>query len=113
MLFLAVTTTLDKLKQVPTAFWWKIGAAVLCIIAVVFVLQRVAHMNKVVLAVVAFVIFTVVGVNWVYERNEPAFLTPFIDKLATFLPTKGSYNAKQASTPAQFKNSLPPPPEKK
>ena len=110
MLFFAATvTTMDKLKQVPPEFWWKIGLAVLAIIVVVVVLQKVAQMNKVVLAVIAFVVVMIVGVNWIYERNEPAFMTPIIDKIAPFLPSKGSYNAKQENTNAQFKNSLPPP----
>ena len=111
MLFLAVTT-LDKLKQVPTAFWWKVGGAVLAIIVIVFILQKVAQMNKVVLAIIVLVVFTVVGVNWIYDRNEPAFMTPIIDKIAPFLPSKGSYDAKQQATPAQFKNATPPPPPK-
>lgn len=102
MLFLAATvTTLEKLKQVPPAFWWKVGGAMLAIIITVLILQRVAQMNKVVLAVIVLVVFTVVGVNWIYERNEPAFMTPIIDKIAPFLPSKGSYNAKQATTPGQ------------
>ena len=117
MLFLAAApTALEKLKHVPPAFWWKIAAAVLCIVVIAVILQRIAHMNKIVLAVIVFVIFTVVGVNWIYERNEPAFLTPVIDKVAPFLPSKGSYNAKQTSEPAQFKNATPPappPPPKK
>jgi|ERR1019366_1532831 ABC-type iron transport system FetAB permease component len=101
MLFLAVTSTLDKLKQVPTAFWWKVGAAVLAIIVIVFVLQKVAQMNKVVLTIIVLVVFTVVGVNWIYERNEPAFMTPIINRIAPFLPSKGSYDAKQQQTPGQ------------
>jgi hypothetical protein len=113
MLFLAVTTGLDKIKAVPPAFWWKLGAAVLCLIVGVLILQKVAQMNKIVLAIIALIVFSVVGVNWIYERNEPAFMTPIIDKIAPFLPSKGSYNAKQDSTPAGFKNPLPPPPPKK
>ena len=109
MLFLAATTGLDKIKAAPPAFWWKLGAVVLSIVVVVFILKRIAEMNKMVLAIVVLIIFSVVGVNWIYERNEPAFMTPVIDKIAPFLPSKGSYNAKQASTPAGFKNSLPPP----
>lgn len=101
MLFLAVTTALDKLKQVPPAFWWKMGAAVLVIIIIAIALQKVAEMNKVVLAIIVLVVFTVVGVNWIYERNEPAFMTPVINKIAPFLPSKGSYNAKQQQAPGQ------------
>ncbi len=101
MLFLAAATALDKLKQVPTAFWWKVGAAVLCVIILAAVLQRVAQMNKVVLAVIVLVVFTIVGVNWIYDRNEPAFMTPIINKIAPFLSSKGSYSTKQQAAPGQ------------
>ncbi len=50
-----------------------------------------------VLAIIAFVIFTVVGVNWIYERNEPAFMTPIVDKIAPFLPSKGAYGKQTQS----------------
>ena len=99
LFYAAAATTMDKLKQVPPQFWWKVGIAVLAIVLVVVVLRKIAGMNKVVLAVIAFVVFTVVGINWIYERNEPAFLTPLVDKIAPFLPSKGSYNAKQQTAP--------------
>ena len=102
MFFLAAAVTpLEKLKQVPPAFWWKVGAAVLIIIIVAVVLQRIAQMNKVVLAVILLVVFSVVGVQWIYERNEPKFMTPIVDRIAPFLPSKGSYNAKQETLPGQ------------
>ncbi|MDB6094216.1 MAG: hypothetical protein JWM32_1778 [Verrucomicrobia bacterium] len=106
MLFLAVApTTLEKIKHVPPEFWWKVGIAVLVLVVVVIILQKVAGANKVVMAVIALIVFSVVGINWIYERNEPKFLTPLVDKIAPFLPSKGSYGAKQATNPV-----LPPPP---
>jgi hypothetical protein len=102
MLFLAAApTALEKLKRVPPEFWWKLGGAILAIAVVAFILQRVAQMNKIVLAIICLIIFSVVGVNWIYERNEPAFMTPVIDKIAPFLPSKGSYGAKQQTMPGQ------------
>ncbi len=103
MLFFAAATALDKLKQIPPQFWWKLGLAVLALIALVFVIKKIAGTNKVVLGVIVFVVVMIVGVNWIYERNEPAFLTPIVDKIAPFLPSKGSYNAKQQQTPAPSK----------
>jgi len=44
--------------------------------------------NKVVLAVVALIVVSVVGFNWIYERNEPAFLTPIVDKIAASSPAR-------------------------
>ncbi|MDB6168876.1 MAG: hypothetical protein JWM88_1740 [Verrucomicrobia bacterium] len=106
MLLLAAATaatTLEKLRQIPSDFWWKLGLVVVGLIVVVLVLRKIAGMNKVVLAIIMFVVVTIVGFNWIYERNEPAFLTPLVDKIAPFLPAKGSYNAKQASSPSSPK----------
>lgn len=99
LFFAAAATTLDKLKQIPPDFWWKVGLGVLAVIAVVIILRKVAGMNKMVLAIITFVVLTIVGFNWIYERNEPAALTPIIDKIAPFFPAKDSYNAKQTQTP--------------
>ena len=99
MYFLAAVaanpTALDKLKQIPPAFWLKIGIAVLAIILVVVMIRKLAGANKVIVAVVVFLVVSIVGFNWIYERNEPAWATPVVEKLANFFPVKDSYNAKQ------------------
>ncbi|MBS0663032.1 MAG: hypothetical protein JSR48_07185 [Verrucomicrobia bacterium] len=100
MLFLAAAeTTVDKLKKIPPEFWWKIGLIVLIVAGLVVLVRKVAGMNKAILGAIIFVALTVVGFNWIYERNEPAFLTPVINKIAPFFPSKGSYNAKQQQAP--------------
>jgi hypothetical protein len=48
---------------------------------------------------VIFVVGTVVFFSWVYNRNEPKFLTPIIEKIAPFFPSAGAYNAKQQTQP--------------
>lgn len=88
-------TALEKLKQIPPAFWLKIGIAVLAIILVVVLLRKLAGANKVVLAVVVFLVVSMVGFSWIYERNEPEWATPVVEKLANFFPQKDSYNATQ------------------
>lgn len=92
-------TPMERLKAIPPAFWMKVGIGVAIFIGAVILLRKIAAMNKVILGVVAFVIVVVVGFNWVYERTEPAFLTPLVNKIAPFLPTKGSYGDKQKTTP--------------
>ena len=87
MLTLAVSTV-EKLKEVPRQFWLNAAIAILCIFAVVIVFRRVKEMNKIVLIIILSLVFVLVGFNWVYQRNEPKFLTPFVDILAGFLPTK-------------------------
>lgn len=99
LFFAAAETTIDKLKKIPPEFWWKVGTIVLVVAALVIIVRKVSGMNKMVLGAIVFVVFTVVGFNWIYERNEPAFMTPVINKIAPFFPSKGAYNAKQQQAP--------------
>ena len=95
------STTLDRLKEIPTEFWMRLGFAVLVLIGLVFFLRKVAKMNKVVLTVVSLFIVTVVGFNWIYERSEPAWATPVVSFLSGWFPTKGPPPAKTGSVLAQ------------
>jgi hypothetical protein len=90
MLLLAATA-LEKVKEVPPMFWVKVVAALAAFIVAVILLQKVWHMNKLVLALIIFVVGGIVGFSWIYERNEPAFMTPIIEPIAGsgFFPTKG------------------------
>ena len=94
MLFVAVTA-LEKVAQVPGKVWLNLGIALLIFFAAVYVVRQAAHVNKIWLAIIVFVTVTVVGFHWIYNRNEPKFLTPLVDKIAPFLPSAGSYKAKQ------------------
>ena len=92
-------TAVEKMQTLPPAVWLKIGIAVAAFIIAVFVFRKVMRMNKVIAGVVVFVVFTVVFFSWVYNRNEPKFLTPLMDRIAPFFPSAGSYSAKQQTTP--------------
>lgn len=95
LIFAAATAPIaDKLRQIPAEFWWKAAAGVAILFAVVFALRKVAKVNKVVLAVGVFVVATVFGFNWIYERNEPSWATPTVNWLAGFFPTKGKILGK-------------------
>lgn len=89
------TSALDKLKDVPPAFWVKVGIAIFAVILLVVVLRKLAQANKVVLAVVMLIVLSAIGFSWIYERNEPAWATPIVEKLATLFPSKGTYAKKQ------------------
>ncbi len=95
MLLFAVSA-LEKAQSIPPATWLKLGIAIAALVAVVFILRTVAKMNKVVLGVVVFVVVTIFFFSWVYNRNEPKWMTPVIDKIAPFFPSAGSYNQKQS-----------------
>ncbi|HWZ95563.1 MAG TPA: hypothetical protein VNW30_10240 [Opitutaceae bacterium] len=112
MLFLAVTT-LDKLKDVPPKFWLEFAICIVGFFVAVFVLKRLLQVNKVILMVAVFLVCSLTFISWVYERNEPAFLTPFVSQLAEFLPTKGAYAQSENRTVIPDntpKKPAPPPP---
>ena len=98
MLLFAVTA-IEKMKTLPPVVWLKIGIAVAAFIIAVFVFRKIMRMNKVIAGVVVFVVFTVVFFSWVYNRNEPKFLTPLVERIAPFFPSAGAYNAKQQTAP--------------
>jgi len=94
MLFVAVSA-LEKAAQVPGKVWLNLGIGLLIFFAAVYLIKQAAQVNKVWLAVIVFVVLTVVGFNWIYSRNEPKFLTPLVDRIAPFLPSSTSYKNKQ------------------
>jgi MFS superfamily sulfate permease-like transporter len=98
MLLLAVTAV-DKLKTLPPEIWMKIAIAIGAFVLAIFLFRRVMKMNKIIAAVIVFVVFTVVFFSWVYNRNEPPFMTPIVQRIAPFFPSAGSYQAKQATPP--------------
>jgi hypothetical protein len=101
--FFAATTTLDRLKAVPPAFWGKVGIAIAAVIIVFIIIQKVLNVNKFVLGGVTFIALGLIGFNWIYHRTEPKFLTPFVDRIAPFFPAAGAYDTTQSKTPDQMK----------
>ena len=98
MLLLAVTAW-EKLQTLKPEVWLKIGIAVGGFVLAILLWRRIMKMNKIVAGVIVFVVCTVVFFSWVYNRNEPRFLTPIVNKIAPFFPSAGAYDAKQQSTP--------------
>jgi glucan phosphoethanolaminetransferase (alkaline phosphatase superfamily) len=98
MTFFAVTAW-EKMKTLPPSVWLKVGIAVAAFVVAVFILRRVMKMNKVIAGVAIFVVTSVVFFSWVYNRNEPKFMTPLVERIAPFFPSANSYATKQQSTP--------------
>jgi len=95
MLLLAAATTMEKIQRLPVQFWLKAALVIVAFIVGVLVLKKIAGMNKAILGAILLIVTTVIGFNWIYERNEPAWATPVVEKLANFFPSKGSYATKQ------------------
>lgn len=87
----------EKAAKVPSSFWLKVFLFFVAVFALVFIVRKLAQVNKFVAFAVIFVACAVLGFTWIYERNEPEFLTPVIDRIAPFFPSKGEYNKSQAA----------------
>lgn len=83
-------------EKLPPDFWMKTGMFVLIIAAIVLAIRFYQNSNKIFLSLGIAVVTGVVFFNWIYNRNEPEFLTPVIEPLANFFPSKG-YEKKDVS----------------
>jgi hypothetical protein len=92
----AAPTAADRLRQIPAQFWLKLAVGVLVILVAAYVWRKVAGANRLVTAMIAAFVLSFIGLNWVYQREEPAWATPVVSKLAEFLPTKGKTEPKKA-----------------
>ena len=91
-MYLLAATTLEKLQRVPHRFWINLALGLLGAAVAVLVMRHAARMSRLLLVLIVFLFVGVVGVQWVYERNEPPFLSKTIDKVAPFFPKKVEYN---------------------
>ena len=101
MYFLAAAVTskssADRLREITPEFWIKIGIGIVVLIVVVIALRKIAKMNKVILSIIVLLVCSIVGFNWIYERNEPSWATPVVEWLANYFPTKGAARPDPAS----------------
>lgn len=93
----AKKSTADRLSDIPTEFWIKMGIGVLILIGVVIALRKLAKMNKIILSIVVLLVCSIVGFNWIYERNEPEWATPAVKWLSNYFPTKEAIQAGPGS----------------
>ena len=98
-MILFAVTALEKMQTLKPEVWLKIGMAVAIFVAAIFLFRRIMRMNKIIAGIIIAVGSTVVFFSWVYNRNEPKFMTPIIQKIAPFFPSANAYDNKQASQP--------------
>ncbi len=99
MPLLLAQSALDKMKTLPPDVWLKIGIVVVGIIVVVLVFRRLMKVNKLIGGIIVVMVCSILFFSWVYNRNEPKFLTPVVEKIAPFFPSAGAYNEKQKKDP--------------
>lgn len=94
-MILFAVTAIEKMQTLKPEVWLKIGIAVVGFLLAVLLYRRIMKMNRIIAGVLVFVGLTVVFFSWVYNRNEPRFMTPIIEKVAPFFPSAGAYGNKQ------------------
>jgi hypothetical protein len=92
---LLAATAWEKLQTLPPSVWLKVGIGVAIFVAAIFLFRRIMKMNKIIAGILVFVGGSVLFFNWVYNRTEPKFLTPIVEKIAPFFPSAGAYSNKQ------------------
>ena len=90
MLYLAASAV-SKLHRIPRQNLINLALALLVLVVVIALIKAAARMNKFVLFAIIVVMVMVVGFTWVYERNEPKFLSPFIESLTPYFPSRPKY----------------------
>ena len=93
----------EKAAKIPSSFWLKLFLVIVAFIVAIFVMRKLLEVNKFVFISVGLLGSFIIGFQWIYERNEPAFLTPIVDSVATFFPSKGAYQISQAADPLDKK----------
>ncbi len=98
----------EKAAKVPSSFWLKLFLAIVGLFLFVAIMRKLMQVNKFIFVAVGIVAMALIGFNWIYERNEPEFLTPVVDRIAPFFPSKGAYEIRQASDPTDGKPAAHP-----
>ncbi len=79
----------DRLRAVPKQTWINLAICVIAVIAIVKLWKVLRSINEFVPYIAALLASFLILFYWVYERAEPKFLTPVVEQLAHFFPTKG------------------------
>lgn len=74
--------------KLPESDWLRFGVLLLALLAVLQLMRLVGRVNRTFLLVVVAMGTFMLFANWVRHRSEPTFLTPVVDAVAPYFPTK-------------------------
>ncbi len=89
MLAAAPPTAWEQLKRVPKETWINLGICIAAVVIIIRVWKVLKKFNEFVPYIAALLAAFLIFFYWVYDRSEPRFLTPLIEKIAPFFPSKG------------------------
>ncbi len=82
-------STWDQLKAVPQDTWINLAICLLALVVIVRLWRALKKFNDYAPYFAVVVASLLIFFYWVYDRSEPRFLTPVIDRIAPFFPSKG------------------------
>ena len=96
MYWLAALQMSKVTEKLPPDFLMKTGIFLLIVLLIVIAVKIYQGSNKIFLSICFCAVIGIFFFSWIYNRNEPAFLTPIIEPLSQFFPTK-DYEKKDVS----------------
>ena len=90
MVAAAQSSAWETVQKVDKQTWINIAICVVALIAVVKVWNALKKFNEFAPYLAAMVAGAMIFFYWVYDRSEPRFLTPVIERIAPFFPTKAT-----------------------
>ena len=84
----AHSTTFDRLRHIPATSWLNLAIFVISVIVVYKMWRTLKAVNDYAPYLAGGVIATCVFFYWVYTRTEPSFLTPVVERMAPFFPSR-------------------------
>lgn len=82
------TAVWEKLRHIPGQTWLNLGLCVLTVVVVLRLWRTLKKFNDYAPWIVSMLAGVMLLSYWTYNRTEPRFLTPVVEKLTMFLPTK-------------------------
>jgi len=83
----SVKNFFDSLWIMPADFWLKIFAAIIVLFILSVVFKRIIQLSQLVFVIALLAVAGIIMVKWVRDRNEPAFMTPVVNFVASFFPS--------------------------
>lgn len=77
-----------SLEPIFETKWFPYLQVFLIALLVISLFKTISKLPKLAMYPILFASSAILFMTWVYNRNEPAFLTPFVDALSNWLPTK-------------------------
>lgn len=100
LLFVAVAsakpTVWEKVQAVPLSTWGSLLVAIIVVVLLVRVWKSLGEFNEFAPWIALFMVGGSVILYWTYERSEPKVLSPVINALSQYLPSKIPYKESPA-----------------